>query len=236
MAHRGCRASAPENSMRAFQLALDQGADVLETDLRITADGVIVCFHDAAVRRMSSGRGRVDGYSWSRLRELRLKSPDGALDDEATIPALQEVLERFGPYWFFALELKAPSFTRAEEIEFLTDMLEEHDATDRVVVMSFSRRILRLAEELSVPFPLVHIALFSPWPSARYPLVGAWWPMFFINPWYVAICHRRGQICCPLDPRPEARLRQYLHMGVDVLLTDNPQLTRQKLGELSETV
>lgn len=51
LAHRGARAHAPENTLPAFNLALEQGADAIETDLRITRDRVIVCIHDATVDR-----------------------------------------------------------------------------------------------------------------------------------------------------------------------------------------
>ena len=55
MAHRGNRVACPENTLAAFQRALDEGADILETDLHVTADDVFVCIHDATLDRTTNG-------------------------------------------------------------------------------------------------------------------------------------------------------------------------------------
>jgi glycerophosphoryl diester phosphodiesterase len=231
LAHRGCRARAPENSMAAFHLALEQGADIIETDLRITRDRVIVCMHDAAVDRTTDGTGRVDQLTWSDVKRLRVRGNNDSAYPEARVPALAEVLEAFADRTYLALELKSPAFTRPADVELLLGKLQDYSALDRVIAISFSRRVLRCAEMVGVPLPLAHIAVVMPWPSARYPMTGAWWPLLFLNPLYVAISHRRGQIFCPLDSSPEPRLPFYLRLGVDGLLSDDPLTTRQAVDK-----
>lgn len=230
LAHRGCRARAPENSMVAFRLALEQGADVIETDLRITRDRVIVCMHDAKVDRTTDGTGRVDQLTWPEIKRLQVRGKNGLAYSETRVPAFVDVLEALASRTYLALELKTPAFTQSADVKLLLKTLEDYDALDRVIVISFSQRALRCVEEAGAPFPLAHIAVVNPWPSARYPMVGPWWPLLILNPFYVAISHRRGQICCPLDPRPEPRLPFYLRLGVDALLSDDPLVTRQALG------
>jgi glycerophosphoryl diester phosphodiesterase len=234
LAHRGCRALLPENSIPAFQLALEQGADIIETDLRITQDRVIVCIHDATVDRTTEGRGRVDQMNWDDLRCLRLKGFGRAGQSGAGVPSLAEVLERFSQRAYLALELKGPGFTEPEDVDLLLHTLHEHDAMDRVLALSFSRKALGCVARSGASIPLGLISALNPWPAADYPLVGPWWPLLLINPFYVTVSHRRGQFCCPLDPCPERRLRFYLWLGVDALLSDNPALTIKNLGALGK--
>ncbi|MBN1221392.1 MAG: hypothetical protein JXM69_20885 [Anaerolineae bacterium] len=233
LAHRGCRAQAPENTLAAFQLALDQGADVLETDLRITRDRVMVCIHDATVDRTTDGTGPVDQLTWTDIKQLRARGNNDAAYPEAKIPSFDELLATLGQRTYLAVELKLPAFTQPTDAELLIRALEQHKALERVLVISFSRQALNCVEAMGVSIPLALMSLFNPWPSARYPMVGPWWPLLYLNPFYVAISRRRGQICCPLDPTPEPRLSFYLKRKVEALLSDNPLLTLEKLKRLA---
>jgi glycerophosphoryl diester phosphodiesterase len=232
LAHRGCRARAPENTMAAFELALEQGADAIETDLRITRDRVVVCIHDASLDRTTDGNGPVARMTWDEIRRLRARGNNDRAYPGARVPALTEVLETLAERPYLALELKAPAFTSAEDCELLVKTLDAYDASDRVMALSFNRDALQRMEEVGATFPLGYIAALNPWPPPEYPLVGPWWPLLVANPFYPAICHRRGQACAPLDPRPEARLRFYLWLGMDALLSDDPAMTIQALERL----
>jgi glycerophosphoryl diester phosphodiesterase len=234
LAHRGCRARAPENTLAAFDLALEQGADAIETDLRLTQDRVIVCIHDATVDRTTDGQGRVDQMTWREVQRLRACGRDNAAYPDARVPSLTEVLGALAERTYLALELKAPVFTQPADAELLLQTLEDCDAQDRVIALSFSREALECVMRAGATFPLGYIAAFNPWPPARYPLIGPWWPLLLLNPFYASIGHRRGQICVPLDAGPEPRLRLYLFLRVDGLLSDDPGLTRQALAKLGK--
>ena len=69
-AHRGWCAAYPENTMLAFKKAIEVGVDQIETDVRITADGELVCIHDATVDRTTNGTGKVCEKTLAELREL----------------------------------------------------------------------------------------------------------------------------------------------------------------------
>ena len=69
-AHRGASAAAPENTMEAFSLAAQMGADGIELDIQLSADGEVVVLHDETVDRTSSGSGRVCDLTLAQLREL----------------------------------------------------------------------------------------------------------------------------------------------------------------------
>jgi glycerophosphoryl diester phosphodiesterase len=82
-AHRGASASLPEHTLAAYQLALDQGADGLECDVRMTADGHLVCLHDRRLDRTSNGRGLVSEHTLDELDALDFGSWHPAMPDSA---------------------------------------------------------------------------------------------------------------------------------------------------------
>lgn len=91
-AHRGGALEAPENTIGAFDHAVALGADEVEFDVQLSADGVPVVFHDATLDRMTDGTGPLAARPWAELRGLRVA---GAARDG--IPTLQAVLERLAP-------------------------------------------------------------------------------------------------------------------------------------------
>ncbi len=99
IAHRGASTQAPENTMAAFQLALDQHADGIELDVILSKDNQVVVIHDAAVDRTTNGTGKVKDLTWAELQELDA-------GDGQQIPALEEVLETFGGQLLINIELK----------------------------------------------------------------------------------------------------------------------------------
>src|SRR5262245_11610484 len=85
-AHRGASAERPEHTEEAYKLAISQGADGLECDVRLTRDGHLVCIHDATLRRTSNVRGRVSSLSLDELRRLDFGgAPLLTLDDLLTL-------------------------------------------------------------------------------------------------------------------------------------------------------
>src|SRR5947208_14590484 len=87
VAHRGASATFPENTLEAFEGAITAGADVVELDVRLTADGTPVVMHDADVSATTDGHGFVHTFSLSELRRLRVGGT------EAGVPTLAEALE-----------------------------------------------------------------------------------------------------------------------------------------------
>jgi glycerophosphoryl diester phosphodiesterase len=92
IAHRGAADDAPENTLAAFMLAWQQGADGIEGDFHLTRDGKIVCIHDADITRTASLAGQVAEATLAELRQLDVGSWKGEQWRGARIPALDEVL------------------------------------------------------------------------------------------------------------------------------------------------
>jgi glycerophosphoryl diester phosphodiesterase len=233
IAHRGCRELAPENSIASFDLALEQGAHAIETDLHITKDRQIVCFHDETVDRMTDGSGRIAEMTLDELRQLVLVGGSGT-DNFPTqrIPTLDEVFTRYKGRAYFLLELKAPSWTHEDDIDLLREIIERHGMQEEMTLASFGHDILDAVRRYAPELYCGPISLFNLMPPKQYPFVGVWYPSLFLNPLYVWMCHRRGQFFAPLDPTPEARLRYYVWLGCDFVLTDNPAKTIAKLQQI----
>src|SRR5690348_16428729 len=99
-AHRGASAYAPENTLAAFELALEQGAAAIEFDVKLSADGHIVVIHDRTVERTSDGSGRVNRLPLAALQKLDAGSWFSAEFRGAKIPTLDEVFETVGKKLF----------------------------------------------------------------------------------------------------------------------------------------
>jgi len=106
VAHRGASADAPENTLAAFRLAWDEGADGIEGDFMLTADGQIVCFHDPDTRRLAGERLVVKKTPLERLRQLDIGKWKGERWAGERIATLSEVLETVPAGKYVVIELK----------------------------------------------------------------------------------------------------------------------------------
>ncbi len=121
IAHRGGASLAPENTLAAFAMATALGLRYLETDVRLTSDGELVCFHDETLDRCTTGWGRVDAVSARRLRTVRVGGTE-------PIPTLAEALED-RPEACFTVDLKERG-----AIAPMARLLQRRDFAERVCV------------------------------------------------------------------------------------------------------
>ena len=144
IAHRGSRVLWPENTIEAFSEAVAIGYRHLETDLRITADGVLVCIHDHTVDRTTDGTGPVSGFDYQTLSSLDAGFRHaGAMGHPfrgqgIKVPTLEEVFLTFSEA-SFVVDLKTDDL-----VQPLTELIDRLDLHDRLIVGSFSDA--RLAE------------------------------------------------------------------------------------------
>lgn len=137
--HRGASADAPENSLQALALALDQGADGIEFDVQLSADGRPVILHDDTVDRTTNGRGRVDDLTWVELQRLDLGNGE-------SVPALDELFDLLGDQPLYNLELKTRGFADKGLEAAVATCIQAHGLEARVLVSSFSPPALRRAQ------------------------------------------------------------------------------------------
>ena len=134
--HRGVPSEAPENTLRGFELAIGQGADLIEIDLHLSADGRLVVIHDDTVDRTTDGTDRVGDLSFCELRALDAGSWMGTQFRGERIPTLSEALEITADKVGVVVDLKHGS-ERYEGIEhLLVRAIESGDRVDDVIVIS----------------------------------------------------------------------------------------------------
>lgn len=229
MAHRGNRVACPENTLAAFRRALEDGADVLETDLYLSTDDVFVCIHDPTLDRTTDGKGPVEARKLAELKALSACCGRPEFASER-IPTLAEVAALLPSDRGLALELKSDRFLEPEVGRRLGEELAGLGVLDRCVVLSFSRARLD-ATRLGEPgLPAGWITLEEARPARGVELLGPFWPLLLLNPLYAVLAHRRGQAVAPLDPTPDGRLWLYRLLGCDAVLTDDPEKTVRQLG------
>ena len=237
MAHRGDAVHAPENSPAAFQLALERGADLLETDLWRTRDGALVCHHDRTLDRTTDRTGAIPDLALAQVKQARVTGSYCGRYDEADYPderilTLDELLAAVPEDKGLALELKDPALAEPENARQLVRTIRPRGERQTVMLLSFHTRLLRAARRADPEVWIGKISMFGPLPLFRGNGIGTTWPAIKVNPLYAWIARLQKLWVCPLDPTPEERLPWYLKMDVDAVLTDDPGRTRVALDTL----
>ena len=224
IAHRGASAHRPQNTLPAFELAVAQRADMIETDLHRTSDGAIVITHDEDL----TGLGGVGEIAGATLAEIRALDAGGG----ERVPTLDEILDRFGPQLPFNLELKRATDTDYEGLEAQAlAAVNARGLLARTLWSSFYDSVLGRLRALA---PDARLALLI---SSRYPIrilerareLGA----EAINPEagivsaaLVDDAHAAGLAVYVFTVDDLAQMQQLLALGVDGLFTNHPERLR----------
>jgi glycerophosphoryl diester phosphodiesterase len=222
IAHRGASVVAPENTLESFSIALSQGADVLETDLRFTKDDEIVLIHDNTIDRTLNGSGFVRDFTLREIKRYRAKSSDSNKISEEQVPTLKELVYSTKAGTPLLLELKDPLFEEKAYAELLVKALHGLGILDKSAIVSFDRKRIRAVKEVYPDIPIGQINLKNPFPRRKDELQGPYWKLLLINPLFVTIAHWFDSVVCALDLNSEERMRLYLRLGVDAVLVSDP--------------
>ncbi len=245
LAHRGASHDHAEHTLGAYLAALDTGADGLECDVRLTADGHLVCVHDRTLRRTASSRGLVSTMDLAELGELDFSSwkhPWAELDDERpdrvdehgkvlTLRKLFEVVADFDRRIEIAVETKHPTryggLVERRVAELLRDFGWDRPGGP-VRVMSFSYTALQRMERLAPDVRLVQLIEHVPyWPVLRR-VVGKDW---LVGPGVKLLhesrrlgesIHRAGHDMHVWTVNTPDDLRVCQELGVKAVITDRP--------------
>jgi glycerophosphoryl diester phosphodiesterase len=156
VAHRGASIEQPENTIQAFEAAIDAGADAVEFDVRLTADDVAVVMHDPDVSRTTDGTGLVPELTLADVRRLRIPLPGAGA---ARIPTLEEALECLAGRAAADIEIKnlpaEPGFTSDREpaVEATLEALDSVRFPGQVIVSSFNPACIAHSRRLRPDVP-----------------------------------------------------------------------------------
>ncbi|MBP4139551.1 glycerophosphodiester phosphodiesterase [Flavobacterium geliluteum] len=142
IAHRGAKGYEPENTLKAFQKALDLNADGVELDVHLSADGHLMVFHDETIDRMTNGKGLVNALSLSELKSF-------LIDGQYEIPTLNEVLDLVNKKGMINIELK--NFETSEKVVALIEdyIVEKNWNYEHFIVSSFDWNALQKVHDLN---------------------------------------------------------------------------------------
>ena len=228
-AHRGGGHEAPENTMAAFDRAVNMGFRYLETDARLTADGVVVAFHDASLDRLTDRSGRLADLPWTEVSAARVHGIQ-------PVPQLADVLAAWESVRF-NIDPKCD-----EVVEPLAELVRDLGMEQRVCFGSFkARRSARLARIAGPeacrslgPLAVARLRLRSR--GFPVPLLGGGAACVqvpahiegraLVDVPFVESAHRRGLQVHVWTVDEPGHMHRLLDMGVDGLMSDRPSVLR----------
>lgn len=230
--HRGAARSAPENTLAGFRRAAELGADAVELDAKLTADGVVVCHHDRTLERTTSGQGRVLDWTWESLRRLDAGSHFGAAFAGEPIPSLEQVFGDLGHQLLFNVELTNYGSPSDRLPEAVLGLVGRFGLERRVLVSSFNTIALRRSARLRPRLPLALLLRKDQGPIRRtvFPWIAPHEALSLGDSLVTAegvrrlLRHRRRVFVWTVND-PE-RARYLLSLGVHGLITDQPEVLR----------
>lgn len=229
IAHRGASGHAPENTIAAFERAVQLGATFIETDLHLTRDARFVAIHDATLERTTNGKGLVHGFTLAELKQLDAgKWYDREFMDER-VPTLEEILEFSRKYdAVFYLELKYDSAWGMHHA--LVAALRNAESAARTVMISFDPATVRAVHALDPSLmtglliekeagDFVSVASQA---GARQICAAA----SIVTPEFVTAAHRADLHVIAWTVNSADEMREMMAAGVDGIMTDFPDRLR----------
>ena len=236
IAHRGDSANAPENTLAAFRLAFENGADGIELDVMLSADQQLVVIHDDTLDRTSNGHGKVGDLPLASLRELDAGSWFGPKFMGEPIPLLDEVLAELGGKFLINVELKNYKTPKDQLPELVVALVKKHALIDSVLLSSFNARNLPRAKSLA---PEIRTGLLTLPGLLGLPMRGFLGRRFGaddLHPYYrdvsqkmVQSRHQSGQKVNVWTVDAPDDLRRMQSYGVDMIICNDPAHVRQIL-------
>ncbi|WP_080846945.1 glycerophosphodiester phosphodiesterase [Cytobacillus gottheilii] len=157
IAHRGASGYCPENTLAAFDMAVEMKADYIELDLQLSKDGEIVVIHDLKLDRTTNGKGRVIDYTYEELRQLDAGSWYSNKYTGERILTFDEVLNKYKNKIGLLIELKKPSVNPGIE-EMVASVLEKHNwqsfGENQIIIQSFEQAAMKKMTSLLPGLPI----------------------------------------------------------------------------------
>ena len=238
LAHRGASAAAPENTLAAFELAADMGADGIELDAQLSRDGEVVICHDFNVDKTTNASGRVSDFTLSELKGMDAGSWFGEEFAGETIPTLDETIERVGSRLLLNVELKSAAIRANGLEEKVSNIIQKWDFHERVIVSSFNpfallrmysvdpRIDLGLLHAPDLPFYLRH-----PWAHHLIPFQAMHPEYKMADEAYMRWARKRGYRVNVWTVDSPADIRRLVALNVNTIISNRPDLVREMIDQ-----
>ena len=240
-AHRGSSLHAPENTLAAFELAIQHGADAIELDVKLTKDKSIVVMHDQTLNRTTGKNGKVGGITLAELRTLEAGSHFNESFRGEPIPTLQDVFAQIGTRTYYNVELTNYASPLDPLPELVAGLVKEHNLKEYVLFSSFNPIALIRARRRLPDASVGLLALAGS--KGRLPRSPIGY-LFGYQALHVETSdavqslvnriHGNNRWINVYTVNKEADMRRLYQMGVDGIFTDDPPLAKQTLANLAK--
>jgi glycerophosphoryl diester phosphodiesterase len=236
IAHRGDKTHAPENTLAAFMMAAENGADAIEFDTKLTADGQVIVIHDRTVDRTTNGTGKISKLPFAAIRNLDAGAWfSGAFRGER-IPTLDEVFETVGRRLHINIELTNYATPGDDLVGKVVELILKHNLQEQILFSSFFPYNLKKVRSL---LPKVPRGLLTMRGSKGFLGRALGWrgDYFALHPFFtdttpelIKQVRATGKRVHVWTVNAEEDLKRMISLGVDAIITDDPKLTLHLLG------
>ncbi len=236
--HRGASAHAPENTLAAFQLAMEHGADGIELDAKLSADGQVVVIHDQTVDRTTGAHGVVREMTLAQLKILDAGSFFSEKYANERIPTLEEVFTAVGGQTMINVELTNYNSPADALPDKVAELVSRYGLQERVLFSSFHPlNLFRIHRRLPrTPVAILTLEGFKG--RALRGWLGRLFSPDFIHPYYTDVDeasllaeHKAGRRVNVWTVDDLGDIYRLSKMGIDGIITDDPLLAKRALEE-----
>lgn len=232
IAHRGASGEAPENTMAAFERAIEMKVDLIELDIHFSKDGEIMVIHDETVDRTTDGRGAIAEMTRNEVQALDAGSWFSPRFEGERVPTLSEVIELVKPTPVnLLIEIKQGRGLPHGFEKRLIQAIQEHNILSRVIVQSFNHAAVRKVKEENPSIATGALIDYrSPDPISEVKAAGAETLALkssLVTREVIEKAHRNGLRVFVWTVNKLARIRKMLTLGVDGVITDYPSRVRR---------
>jgi len=233
IAHRAIAGDAPENSLAGLKESVNAGADYIEIDVQLSADGTAVVIHDADFMRVAGHPGRIQQMNYSEIETLRLRSEKSFPDSLLSIPTLDQFLQQSKDKAGLLIELKYYGYGEdlAEETICL---IREHEMNDRVMIMSLSAEAVRQVRKIAPDLTLGYISAVAAGDLSRIPMDFLAVSQQNITSDMVQTYSESGQEVYVWTVNSAENMVSMLEKRVSGLITDEPELSAAVIDEFNQ--
>jgi glycerophosphoryl diester phosphodiesterase len=236
IAHRGDKTYAPENTLAAFALAAEKGADAIEFDVQLTADEQVIVLHDPDLDRTTNGTGRVSKVPLAALRNLDAGAWFSEKFVGERIPTLEQVFETVGKRLYMNVELKNYATPGDNLVSKVVELVNKHGMQERTLFSSFLPHNLRKARLLLPEAPRGLLTMHGKW--GYWGRVFGWRGDYFalhpnladVNSGLIERVHAAGKRVNVWTVNTEDDLQRMIGLGVDAIFVGDLELALHLLG------
>ena len=224
MAHRGASGLAPENTLSALELAIEFGADYAEIDVHLTRDEQVVLLHDMSLNRTTNESGKIWNHDWNKVAKLDAGSWFHSKFSSERIPTLREVIDQVRNRLKLNIEIKLSS-KQKNLADRVVQVLEEEEFVDDCMITSFDPKSVNRVLEINSNMTTGLITHSGIPPNLENGVFDA-----FICHATIADRDRAGKKIIVWTVNQETKMKRFIKMGVDGLITDRPDRLQNVLN------